>query len=67
MTVHDVHLFLFSGLNVTDEHPSKNAKKRPDHSDKQSELNDYCYSCLPLKVSCLHLHLVYMSVISGCH
>ncbi|KTF89686.1 hypothetical protein cypCar_00002133 [Cyprinus carpio] len=32
-------LSLSQGLNVTDEHPSKNAKKRPDHSDKQIELS----------------------------
>ncbi len=55
-----------SGLNGTDDRTSKSVKKHADPSDKQSKLNDYCYSCLPLNVSYLHLHVGYMSVFCGC-
>lgn len=51
-----VFVFSSSGLNRTDDRTSKSVKKHADHSDKQSELKDYCYfeSILSTSASCLY-------------
>lgn len=51
-----VFVFSSSGLNRTDDRTSKSVEKHADHSDKQSELKDYCYfeSILSTSASCLY-------------